>query len=181
MDCKATSTDRRRRSGLTVVELLFAVSIGVIVLGVFTSFALYQSRSFLIMLNLADMDQANRNAVDRMSMEIRQVNKVIAFGTNYIDFEDSDKVTLTYRYSEGAGTLSRTKAGDTTVLLREVVNFNFVLMQRNIVEGDFAYYPAESLAEAKVIEMVWDVSRSVLGKKSAASGTQIVRAVIRKA
>lgn len=181
MDFKATSTNRRKHSGATIVEVIFAIGIGVILLGVFTSFVLYQGRSFVVILNLADMDQANRNAVDRMSKEIRQVNKVTAYGTNYIDFEDFDNTTLTYRYSAGAGTLSRIKGGVTTVLLREVMDLQFALMQRNIVEGEYAYYPAETIAEAKVIGVTWEASRSIMGRRSGVSGYQTVRIVIRKA
>lgn len=164
-----------------MVEFIFAIGIGVVVLGVFTTFALYQGRSFSVILNLADMDQANRYAVDRMSKEIRQVNRVTYYGTNWIDFEDSDKATLTYRYSPGTRTLTRVKGGASTIILREVDNLGFALMQRNIVDGEYAYYPAETIVEAKVIGMTWETSRSIFGRKSGVSGQQTVRIVIRKA
>jgi len=180
MDCRVTST-KRRQHGATLSEVLFGIGIGVLVLSVFTAFVLFQGRSLMVLLNMADMDQANRNTVDRMSREIRQVNKVLACTTNSIDFEDTDKGTLTYRYSAGARTLSRIKGNDTTILLREVTALNFALMQRNIVEGEYAYYPADTIEEAKVIGMTWEVSRSVMGRRTGVSGFQTVRIVIRKA
>ena len=71
--------------------------------------------------------------------------------------------------------------GTTKTVLVECSTFSFVLMQRNIVEGSYAYYPAEILAEAKVIGITWETSRSIMGKKTGLSGSQTARIVIRKA
>jgi len=185
MDCKATSTIRRQRSrrasGATLVEFVVASAVGVVLLGVFMTFAVYQGRSFTVLLNLVDMDQLNRQSLDQMSQDIRQVNKVIYYGTNWIDFEDYDKATLTYRFDPTTRSVTRTKAGTTKTVLVECSTFTFALMQRNIVEGSYAYYPAEILAEAKVIGITWETSRSILGKKTGLSGSQTARIVIRKA
>jgi hypothetical protein len=54
-------------------------------------------------------------------------------------------------------------------------------MQRNIVDDTYAYYPADTLAEAKVIGVTWETSRSIMGKRTGLSGSQTVRIVIRKA
>ncbi len=156
-------------------------AIGVILMGVFMSFAIYQGRSFTVILNLVDMDQLNRSALDQMSRDIRQVNKVTYYGTNWIDFQDYDNATLTYRFDPATGSVTRTKGGATKTVLIQCSTFTFALMQRNIVEGSYAYYPADTIAEAKVIGITWETSRSIMGKKTGLSGSQTARIVIRKA
>jgi hypothetical protein len=163
-----------------MVEFVVAIGIGVMVLAVFMSFAIYQGRSFSVILNLVDMDELNRNALNRMAKEIRQVNKVTFYGTNWVDFEDFDKGTLTYRFDPGTRTLTRIKGTSTIVVLKEIDSFTFALMQRNIVEGSYAYYPAESVEECKVIGITWETSRSIMGRKTGVSGSQTARIVIRK-
>ena len=165
MDSKTTSTTKRfrqsRQSGATVTEFVMAGGIGAVIVAVILSFALYQGRSFAVIFNISDMDQANRIALDQLTQQIRQVNKVTAYATNSVVFEDYDNVALTYRFDPTARTLSRTKGGTTQILLREIESLTFALMQRNIVDGSYAYYPAETVAECKVLSIVWETSRAV--------------------
>jgi hypothetical protein len=180
MDSKAISTTKHL-TGATLVEFIVAGGIGAVLLVIFMSFAIYQGRSFTVLLNMSDMDQINRIALDQMTREIRQVNKLTYYGTNYVELEDYDKVTVTFRFNATNKTLTRTKGNDTKVLLQEIESLTFTMMQRNIIDGSYAYYPAETMEECKVLGIMWETSRSIMGKKSSLSGTQTARIVIRKA
>lgn len=159
---------------------MVALFIGIVLLTVFLSFSLYHSRSFSVLTNMIEMDQANRIALDRMTRDVRQVNCVSYYGTNWIQFVDGDGLPLTYTYSPTSRTFTRTKGASSTVLLRECDSLAFNMMQRNIVDGSYAYYPADSTNECKVMGLTWACSRTILGKKTTITGSQTARVVIRK-
>jgi hypothetical protein len=131
-------------------------------------------------MNWLDLDQSNRLALDQMSRDIRQANRVTFFGTNTVTFQDADGQPLTYSYNPGARTLTRSKGQTSTVLLREIEALTFTMMQRNIIEGTLDNYPTDNVDECKLLDVSWHCSRSVLGQKSSLSGGQSTRLVIRK-
>jgi Tfp pilus assembly protein PilW len=174
------ASHRRREAGMTLVEILMSLGVGVILMAVVISFSIYQGRSFAVLTNMVDMDQANRETLDRLSRDVRQVNRVTTYGTNRVILEDYDLLPLTYTYDATAGTLTRTKSGQSTVLLRGCDSLQFTMMQRNIVAGSFAYYPADDESTCKVLGVTWVCSRTILGRKTNITGTQSARIVIRK-
>ena len=179
MVCRAI-TSKPGKGAYTVLEITFAMGIGALIFGALIAFCIYNARSFAALSNWMDLDQANRLAIDQMTREIRQVNKMTACTTNSAAFEDNDGKPLEYKYDPVSRVVTRTKDGTTQTMLKECDEFTFNIYQRNIIEGSFNYYPADNINECKVVGVSWVCSRTILGQKSQMSGSQTAQIVIRK-
>jgi Tfp pilus assembly protein PilW len=73
---------RQRTSGMTLVEMMITVLIGVLVLTTVVVLFLFGLRSFGALSNYADMDARSRMGMDLMLREIRESNQVTGFQTN---------------------------------------------------------------------------------------------------
>src|SRR6266516_6024341 len=184
MDCKTTSTrpTNFRRAGMTLVELLVAAAISTIVFTAVGSVIFYSSRSFVAMANYTDLDNKSRKTLDRMSKEIREVNRVTAYGTatlssgqvvtNQLVMSGTNTTgtayTLTYNYDPAQQTLTRMKlqSGVTTtnVLLEGCSYLNFGMYQRNAITNSFDQYNIITTnGTCKVVQLYWICSRNILG------------------
>src|SRR5688500_17587398 len=108
MDSKITSTIKRR-SGFTTIELLISVGIAGVLMLATAALMSYTGRSVAAMANYADLDRMSRNALDTMTQEIRQTNRLLEGSTNRLVFQDSDGANLEYLYNAQARTPTRTK------------------------------------------------------------------------
>src|SRR5213083_575694 len=116
MDCTITSITRMGNkaicAGMTLVELLMAVGISGMVFAAVAILIFFSGRSYAALANYVDLDNRSRNALDRMSKEIRQVDcvtnsatatlpngkvvtsRIVLSGTE----PDGGAYTLTYEY-----------------------------------------------------------------------------------
>ncbi len=152
---------------------------------VICSFAFYSSRNFATISNYVELDDVNRLAMDQITRDLRQANRITSYDTynnttNAITLEDSDGQPLTYSYSPGARTLTRTKNSVSKVLLTECDVLKFSLGQRNPASGTYDVYPAANADLAKVLCVSWVCSRKILGIKATTESVQTARIVIRK-
>ena len=183
MEFKTTSTKlgaSSHVSGMSLVEMAVGLGIGSILLIALAALSYYSSYSFVSLANYVDLDRFNRNAMDTMTAEIRQANKVTAYTTNSITFEDYDGLPLAYTYSPGAKTLTRVKNGASTVLLRDCDSLSFAIAQRNPIAGSYDFYPVATAGTAKIVNVTWKCSHSILGKVANTENVQTARIVIRK-
>jgi hypothetical protein len=181
MDSKLTSTKRSRNSsGFVLAEVLVSFGITALLMVALASVALFSGRSFAALANYVDLDDHNRLAIDQLTRDLRQANRVVTATTNSITMQDSDGVDIVYSYSAVDRTLTRVKGGVSSVLLRECERLAFSLGQRNAVGGSYDVYPAASAATAKVVNVAWLCSRSILGVKENTESVQTARIVIRK-
>jgi hypothetical protein len=144
------------------------------------SVAMFSGRSFAALANYVELDDKNRLAIDQLTRDLRQANRIVSYNANSLTMQDADGVEITYNYSTSNHTLSRSKGGTSSVLLRECDNFNFSLGQRNTVAGSYDLYPAESVDTAKVVNVAWVCSRKIFGVKQNTESVQTARIVIRK-
>ena len=85
MDCKATSIKPlappgcRQAFGLT--EMLFAMGITTLLVLVVCSFAMFSSRSFATVANYVELDDLNRLAMDQITRDLRQANRITSYET----------------------------------------------------------------------------------------------------
>ncbi len=160
----------RREAGLTLLELMVAMAVGMIILAIIGSVSLWSTKSFAAMANYTDLDNASRNALDRITREIRQVRGLISYTETGPQKElallDDDGQPIYFRFNSGSQTLTRTKSGDSEILLRECTALNFSLYQRNNVSNTFNQYTVASGTNAaltcKVIQVNWVCSRKLL-------------------
>src|SRR6266571_4902094 len=80
MDCTITSLTHKphkvRCAGFTLVEMLVAIGISGMIFVAVGMMIFFSGRSYAALANYVDLDNRSRNALDRMSKEIRQVDCV---------------------------------------------------------------------------------------------------------
>lgn len=162
--------------------MLVAFGIGSMLMVVICALSFYSSRSFAAMANYADLDKASRSALDRMTRDVRQVNRLTVFATNQLTFEDSDLATLRYSYDPGTRKFSRIKNGVSETLLTECDSLTFSIFQRNPVGGTYDQYPVSNNNPAlcKLVQVNWTCSRKIFGQKVNTESVQTAKIVIRK-
>src|SRR5262245_3382348 len=182
MDCKITSlaSKRRRTSGFTLVEFLFATCIGLIILAAVAILAVYTSRSFAALSNYLDLDERNHQALDHMTREVRQVHQLTAFDATSLTFEDYDGRPLQYRYDPAARTLVRSKGNEASTLLTGCDMLQFQIFQRTPISNKFEPYPTTNLVSAKLIELRWNCSRTIFVAKANSENMQSAIIAIRQ-
>ena len=157
-------------------------AIATVVMAAVLIFTLFATRSFIAMGNYNDLDKTSRNALDRLSREIRQTDGLTAYATNKLTFRDYDGQTLIYQWTPPAGTnagrLDRIKNSTTTTLLTQCDFLNFGISQRNPSNG-FTFYPTTNLSSVKLIDMNWRCSRKILQLKVNIESVQTAKIVMR--
>jgi Tfp pilus assembly protein PilW len=187
MDCTITITKKARARGIALIEMMMSVGVGGLVLSAVATEMFHTGRSFAALANYVDLDNSGRSALDKMSTEIRQANRLTSYSPTQLQFETVDATTgatntLTYAYNSTGGTLQRTYAGQTTTLLREVStnSLQFAMFQRNPVGGSVDQYPTTDPTTCKVVQLSWTCSRKILGKAANSESVQSAKIVIRK-
>ncbi len=178
-----TATKKFQR-GFTLIEVLVAIAIGSIVLMAILSLGLYSARSFAALTNYVDLDNLSRNALDQMTREIRQADRVMP---------GSDETTLriwitpfggvgrevSYHYDPRSEDVTRIDGGNVEVLLRECFSFSFRYYQRK-AGSDWEALPATTVDTCKQVQIFWKCSRSILDKRANTESVQSAKVVIRK-
>jgi prepilin-type N-terminal cleavage/methylation domain-containing protein len=171
---------RPSQAGMTLVELMVAVGVASIVFAAVGSLSMYTSRSFVAMGNYSDLDRLSRNALDRMSRDIRQSKQLTTYTPTKLSFLQQDGTTVTFDYNAGGGTLTRKQGGTNTTLLTGCDYLAFQIFQRNPTNG-FAFYhvSATNYSTAKLIDVNWRCSRKILGNKINTESVQTAKIVLR--
>jgi Tfp pilus assembly protein PilW len=182
MVSKLTSTSRRRqrRAGTSLVEALVAIGVTGLIMLALASLSMVSGRSFAAFANYVDLDSANRTAMDTLTRDLRECNKVSSFTATELVIEDADGFSITYAFNAGDRTLTRTRNGVVKTLLSGCDSLSFTIAQRNPVNGSYDVYPAATATTAKVVNVSWNCSRTVLGFKANTENVQTARIVIRR-
>ncbi len=176
---------RARSRGMTLVELMVAMGVGSIVLAALMALTFFSARSFAAVTNYVDLDARSRNALDKMSQEIRQTDSLTAYsGTNLTfvgtDPVSSNKYTLMYTWDPAAATLTRSKNSESQVLLTQCGDLRWYMFQRNMTNGTDQPYQTTNVATCKLIQLTWVCSRNIFGKAANTESVQSAEIVIRK-
>jgi Tfp pilus assembly protein PilW len=159
-----------------------AVAISSLVLAGLGSLIFYTGRSFAALANYVDLDAKSRHALDTMSREIRQSNKVISGTATTLTIEDADGKQVVYNYDAGSRTVTRMKDGvaDEEPLLTECNFLEFKMFQRNPVAGAYDQYAAATASLCKLVQLRWVCSRDLITAKWNTESVQSAKIVIRK-
>ena len=173
---------------MTLVEILLATMVSGLLFAAVMSMTSFSARSFAALSNYVDLDRKSRNALDRMSQDIRQADVLTNFTSNTLVFQtttltNTNKVNLTYTYSPSAKTLTRTFNGQSKILLTGCNYYHHDVFQRNPTNATFNQYPLDDPSRpdlAKVIQLTWICSRDILGHSANTESVQSAKIVIRK-
>lgn len=181
MDCKPTSTNpRRAAAGASLVEAIIAIGVTGLILLALASISMVSGRSFVAFANYVDLDSANRIAMDTLTRDLRECNRVLSFNATQLVIEDMNGFTITFKYHPDEHTLTRTQGGIVKTLLKGCDSLAFNIAQRNPVNGSYDVYPTATATTAKVVNVTWNCSRTILGHKANTENVQTARIVIRR-
>src|SRR5436190_23303250 len=111
----------RKQTGMTLMELLIAMGVSFVIIAVIGSLSLWSGKSFAAMANYADLDNASRNALDRMTREIREVKRVDWYkddgNQKELKLIPENEQPLYFRYNRAEKTLKRVSGGISETLL----------------------------------------------------------------
>lgn len=174
------SSHRRQSAGLSILEMMIAMTLGALLITGMVSFGIYTARSFVATGNYADLDQASRNSLDIMTRDIRESRALTAFATNKLTFIADNNQTLVFYFNPSTSELTRQKGNDITVLLEQCDYLNFKVYQRSPSNG-FSFYPVQSnrWEMAKLVDVSWICSRKILGEKVNTESVQTAKIVMR--
>ncbi|MDB6111979.1 MAG: hypothetical protein JWR69_3729, partial [Pedosphaera sp.] len=186
MNCAKSAKAGSR--GFTLFEMVIAMGAGGLFFAAVGSMMLFSGKSSAVLGNYVDLDRTSRNALDKMTTEMRQANRLIGYATNQLQFENVDVSTgvtntLTYTYNSTAGTLSRSSGSQTSILLTGIVtnSLQFAMYQRCPVPESWDQYQLSNttqVALCKVVQLSWICSRSILGRQANTESMQSAKVVI---
>src|SRR5947207_3629791 len=107
MDCTNTTSrpnnHKARRAGMTLVEMLIAIGISGLVFAAVGVMVFFSGRSYAALANYVDLDNKSRQALDRMTKDLRQVDAVTAIGTNTLSTGQvvTNQLVLSGKESDG--------------------------------------------------------------------------------
>jgi hypothetical protein len=149
--------------GMTVPEMMVGVGVGSLILMVMAVVFTSSARSFAALGHYVSMDRNSRNAMDRMTREIRQAGDLIEFSPTHLKFVGYEQTNsfLVYDWNANSRQLTEWKTGQATtnVLLSECDKLAFYMSRVSLA-------PTTVVAEGKAIKVNWECSRKILGKKT---------------
>ena len=161
---------------MTLVELMVAIAVGALVLGLVAVASTTAALSFGALANYADMDAKSRNALDQMTLKIRQAGALTEFSPSHLKFALPGQTNsfLVYDWDPATGSLMEWKTGDSTanILLTGCDQLAF-----SLYNASFA--PTTNVLQSKGLAVNWNCSRTILGRKTTTEEMQQALIVIR--
>ncbi len=172
---------RRSTAGLTLVELMIAIFIGSLVFMVLAAVAVYTARSFAALGNYMELDKRSRNTLDRMTQIIRESDGILSWGNHELTVSYHTQ-PLSFTYTPAEKKLVMTETNGTQRALLEGCNYlDFQIFQRTAIAGVYDQYPVTAdEAAAKIVQISWVCSRSLIGNLINSESVQSAKIVIRK-
>jgi hypothetical protein len=167
---------------------MVATALGGLVVAAVMALTFFSARSFAALTNYVDLDNFSRNALDTMSREIRQANRLVSGDDHHLVFEHTNPTNgtaffnVSYTYNPDTKQLVRQQQGvsESKVLLQECDFLRFSIFQRNPINGSYDQYPTANPDTCKLVQLSWICSRNILGKKANTESVKSAKVVIRK-
>jgi Tfp pilus assembly protein PilW len=156
---------------MTLVEVMVATALGTLILATAGSLMLYNVRSLAALSNYADLDRYSRNAVDRISRDVRQAATLASFTSTELRFTFPSASDVYYTYDASGRTLVRRQGCD---------GLTFTVYGRNNISNSWDQFEVASAANAKLIKLNWTCSRTILGEARNTESIQTAKIVLRK-
>src|SRR5262249_38608654 len=128
---RRSAADSKAIRAMTLPEVMVAVMVGSLILMVMATVFMTSARSMVAMGNYVNMDANSRNALDHMTLEIRQVGALTEFSSTHLKFARPGQTNsfLVYDWDPASGQLTEWKTGyaKTNTLLTECDQLAFSL------------------------------------------------------
>ena len=147
--------------GITLVEMMVALGVASLVLTALFIVFTDSARCFAATGNYVIMDRNSRNALDRLTREIRRARTLTGCTTNRLEFTRFGTTnSFVYQWDSGSRQLTEWQTGNAqpSVLLTECDELAFSMQNATFV-------PTTIPSEGKAIGVTWKCSRTILGKK----------------
>ena len=175
-----TSCGKPLCRGFTLAEYMVATSVGLMVLAAAMVLWGYASRNCASLLGYVDLSSTSKNALDRLSQQIRNARSVQSCNATQLVLLDPDNQKAMIAYDHRTKSLVKIKNSVRTTMLTECTNFQFFIYQRTPVSNSFQLYSnGWKTNTAKVVEMRWVCHRRVTGDKSSVEAQVAAKVVIR--
>lgn len=181
---------RKSLQAWTLVEMMMGLAVFSIAGLALAAISLFSVRSFASMSNYAVLDQYNRQAMDQLTFEIRQAQKVVSYSSNAVSSSlgiiNGDGLNVSYVFDGSKQQVRRTASdGTSRVLLTNCNLLAFGLYMRPPTNGTFDIYPVAMGTNwqqlVKVVQLSWKTSMSICPTPVVNSeDIQTARIVIRK-
>lgn len=166
---------------MTIPEIVMALGIGSLVIVALLSFSAFSGRSFAALTNYSELDAKSRKALDLLSRDVRRSASLVSYAPRRIELVDGAGTRVVYAYDATAKTLSRVSGGLTEELLSGVDWLRFYIFQRTPVSGTYEQFPASAgVTTAKVVQVDWICSRSILGTRQNTESVQSAKIILRQ-
>jgi len=147
--------------GMTLVEVMVAVAVGSLILAVTATASMASVLWFADLSNNGDMDAKSRNALDQMTLRIRQAGALTEFSPAHLKFAAPGQTNsfLVYDWDSATGSLMEWNTGDsiTNTLLTGCDQLAF-----SLYNASFA--PTTNLSQCKGLSVNWKCSRTTVGR-----------------
>lgn len=183
----------KRDAAWTLIELMVGVGVFSISGLALATIFLFSVRSYTAMANYAVLDQYNRQAMDKLTYEIRQAQQVSSYSSNAtsssLGIVNGSGLNVTYTFDASNQRVTRTASdGSFAVLLTNCNLLNFGLYMRPPTNGSFSVYPValSSMGSnwqqmVKVVQLSWKTAMTISPTmKVQSEDIQTARIVIRK-
>jgi len=148
----------RHQSGFTLIESLITVALVMMVTTMIITVTIFTYHTFGGIGNYIQHDHQTREAMDKMSRDIRQSAALLSGTSTSLNFTNTDGSPLQYLYDPNARTLTYSNATtrEGGILLQDCVSCTFSLFQFNPVSGSCMLFAnSTTSSNCKVVEMNW--------------------------
>jgi type II secretory pathway pseudopilin PulG len=174
----------------TLVEMMVGLAVFAIAGLALVMIFMFSVRSYAAMANYAVLDQYNRQAMDIVTYELRQAQKIADYQSNAtsrsLSITNGDGLLVTYTFDATLQQVRRQASdGTSKVLLTNCNLLDFGLYMRPPTNGTFDVYPIQSGSNwqqtVKVVQLSWKTSMMISPiAKVNSEDIQTARIVIRK-
>jgi Tfp pilus assembly protein PilW len=184
-----TSWNKGRLRGLTLVEYMFATTIGVVVLGASLILWGFASRTAAMLYGYVDLAATSKHALDSISQQIRNARTVQSCSATQLVLSvpsdlTTNNATVTFGFNSVSQMLVLTvvetnQATRVKTLLTRCTNFQFSVFQRTPKSNTFDVEPLVFTNTAKVVTMQWRCTRPLRGDQEMIEDQVSAKVVIR--
>jgi hypothetical protein len=139
----------------------------------------FASENFAAVLNYVDLTNASKNALERMSREIRNARSVSSCSATQLVLLDLDGNEVKFTYDPGGKALTQAKSGRNTTLLTGCDSLRFSALRRKPAAGSYELLPLTNLRNCKVVQVQWACSRRLSGSRQNTERQVCAKVVLR--